>query len=74
MGAGFESQWDAAWFRQRSATCFRLAANVLQREDAEGLLELARDFEAQAVAAEALLLAVTAQRSAAAELSINYRS
>ncbi len=52
MGAGFESQWDAAWFQVRAEQCFRLARNMTQPADAATLAALGRDFEAQAKIAQ----------------------
>ena len=48
MGAGFESQWNAAWFRARAEQCFRLAAGMIQPADADMLRALGQDFENQA--------------------------
>ena len=52
MGAGFESQWDAAWFRTRAEQCFRLATSITQPADAEILRVLGRELEAQAKVAQ----------------------
>ena len=52
MGVGFESQWDADWFRARAEQCFRLAAGLTQPSDAEKLRSLGADFEAQAELAQ----------------------
>ena len=52
MGAGFESQWNAAWFRARAERCFRLAAGLTQPADAKKLRALGQDFEVQAKLAE----------------------
>ena len=52
MGAGFESQWDAAWFRARAEQCFRLAAGLTQPADAKKLRALGQDFEVQAKLAQ----------------------
>jgi len=52
MSAGFESQWDAAWFRTRAEQCFRLAATLTRPSDAAQLRALGQELEAQAVLAE----------------------
>ena len=52
MGAGFESQWDAAWFRVRAEQCFRLAAGLTQPDDVRKLIALGQELEVQARLAE----------------------
>lgn len=47
MGAGFEAQWDAAWFAERAAQCRRLARGATQPDIVRALSALAEDFEAQ---------------------------
>lgn len=65
MDAGFESQWDAAWFRVRAEQCFRLAASLTQTADAAKLRDLGQDFEAQARLAQEMQLEVQSQTSPA---------
>ena len=54
MGAEFESQWSASWFRDRAALCFRLAKSCTDLNDAAELRSLGEDFEDQAKKAEML--------------------
>ena len=54
MNAGFESQWDAAWFRDRAEQCFRLAATLTPGRDATALHALGQEFEAEAKVAQDL--------------------
>ncbi len=66
MGAGFESQWDATWFRVRAEQCFRLAAGQVQAELAATLETLGKNFEAQAKLAQELQSMPEATNRAAA--------
>ncbi len=52
MGTGFEIQWDATWFRTRAEQCFRLARSMMQRADADALVALGQELEAQAKIAQ----------------------
>lgn len=63
MGAGFESQWDEAWFRARAERCFRLAASLTRQADAEKLREIGQEFEAQAKLAQVLQCEARSQAS-----------
>ena len=45
--AGFESHWDAMWFKGKSDECLRLAALTAEGSVRDGMLELARDFKRQ---------------------------
>jgi len=54
MDAGFESQWDAAWFRERAEQCFRLAKCTTQSVDADALRTFGHELEAQAILAQDL--------------------
>lgn len=54
MGAGFESQWDAAWFQARAEQCFRLARSMMLQTDADALKALGLELQAQAVVAQNL--------------------
>ncbi len=51
MDAGFESQWDAAWFRERAEQCFRLGNSTPQQIDADALRTLGHELQAQAIVA-----------------------
>lgn len=55
--AGFESHWDAPWFRGKSDECRRIAGLVADHTLREALLNLANDFGRQSDHA-ALLAAV----------------
>jgi len=54
MGEGFESHWDASWFRNKAQQCLELASCVPDPSMRATLEEMAADFDAQGnVAAEA---------------------
>ena len=45
--AGFESDWDAHWFADKSAECRRIAALLSDHTQRQALLALAEDFQTQ---------------------------
>ena len=47
LPAGFESHWDADWFKRRSDECRRLAGLTADGSVRDGMLELARDLRRQ---------------------------
>lgn len=54
MGEGFESHWDATWFRHKSQQCRELATIVGDATVRATLVEMADDLDTQGnVAAEA---------------------
>ena len=54
MGEGFESHWDASWFRNKANQCRQLASCIPAGDMRATLEEMAADFDAQGnVAAEA---------------------
>ncbi len=54
MGAGFESHWDAGFFRGKAMQCRQLASCIPDAAIRATLEEMAADFDAQGdVAAEA---------------------
>ena len=54
MGAGFESHWDAGFFRGKASQCRELASCIPDAAIRATLEEMASDFDAQGdVAAEA---------------------
>ncbi len=54
MGEGFESHWDASFFRSKASQCRELASCIPDAAIRATLEEMASDFEAQGdVAAEA---------------------
>jgi hypothetical protein len=54
MGEGFESHWDAGWFRHKAGQCRELAAFVPDATMQATLEEMATDLDTQGdVAAEA---------------------
>ncbi len=54
MGEGFESHWDADWFRNKATQCRQLASCVPDPGIRATLEEMAADFDAQGdVAADA---------------------
>ncbi len=55
--AGFESHWDANWFRSKADDCRRLANLVAEQHLRDAMLDLANDFKRQSDHA-ALLAAV----------------
>ncbi len=52
--AGFESHWDAAWFRGKAAECRRLAGISPDPNIHAALLDLGDDFQRQSDHAERL--------------------
>ncbi len=52
MGEGFESHWDAGWFRHKAKQCRDLAAFVPDDRMRMTLEEMAADFETQGDVAE----------------------
>ena len=59
--AGFESHWDAAWFRGKADACRRIAGMVAEQDLRDAMLGLANDFKRQSDHA-ALLAAVAAAK------------
>jgi hypothetical protein len=54
-GASMDAQLDAAYFRDKTKTCLRLANGLSWNNPARGkLMELAEDFERQAKQLEAV--------------------
>ncbi len=47
LPAGFESHWDAEWFRRKADECRRLASLTADGSVRDGMLELARDLKRQ---------------------------
>jgi hypothetical protein len=45
--AGFESHWDADWFKAKAEECRRLAGLLAQHPQQASLLALAEDFGKQ---------------------------
>ena len=61
LPAGFESHWDAAWFKRQSDECRRLADVITDGSVRDGMLELARDLKRQSDHA-AILAAIASMR------------
>lgn len=56
MGEGFESHWDASWFRNKARQCRDLASCLPNGSMRSTLEEMATDLETQGnVAAEAAM-------------------
>jgi hypothetical protein len=55
--AGFESHWDAAWFRQKADECFRIAGLLGDANQQSTMLDIANDLKRQSDHA-ALLAAI----------------
>lgn len=52
MGEGFESHWDAGWFRHKAKQCRDMIAIVLDTDIRSTLEEMAADLETQGDVAE----------------------
>ena len=65
LPAGFESHWDAAWFKRRSDECRRLADVTTDGSVRNGMLELARDLRRQSDHAAILAAIASVRRSGA---------
>ena len=52
--AGFESHWDAEWFKAKSSECRRLANLLSDNSQKAALVDLAEDFQRQSEHAEQL--------------------
>lgn len=58
MGEGFESHWDAGWFRHKAKQCRELASFVPDMAMRTTLEEMAADLEAQGDVAEYAAMSV----------------
>ena len=61
--AGFESHWDADWFKVKAEECRRLAGLLAEHPQQASLLALAEDFSKQSERARQLAaMAVSSRR------------
>ena len=65
LPAGFESHWDADWFKRRSDECRRLADVTTDGSVRDGMLELARDLRRQSDHATILAAIASVRRPGA---------
>lgn len=60
--AGFESHWDADWFKAKAEECRRLAELLAEHPQRASLLALAEDFGKQSEHARQLAAMAAANR------------
>jgi hypothetical protein len=60
--AGFESHWDADWFKAKAEECQRLAGLLAEHPQRASLLALAEDFGKQSDHARQLAAMAVANR------------
>ena len=63
LPAGFESHWDAEWFKRRAEECRRLASLAAEESVRDGMLELARTLKRQSDHAAILAAIASVQQT-----------